>query len=176
MWTTLQTVDDLANLLMSEELYKNPEAHAALCCGFESGIMRRMPQVEPQPLEKTLTCPAEAHFRMELWCAIQSPSYHHGLSAEWQKERQDNWTAAMQRVYNDRANNAVAAWERRCEDLNAEDASGDENGNGEYLSGDENNGDADIGSTAAEENIDPKFWDWFSAKAELLFTFFNVKI
>jgi hypothetical protein len=65
----------------------------------------------------------------------------------------------MQRVYNDRANNAVAAWERRFDDLNAEDASGDDNGNGEYPSGDENNGDADIGSTAAGENIDPKFWD-----------------
>ena len=158
IWTTLKTVDDLANLLMSEELYKNPEAYAALCCGFESGIMRRMPQVEPQPLEKTLTCPAEAHFRMELWYAIQSPSYHHGLSAEWQKERQDNWTAAMQRVYNDRANNAAAAWERRCDDLNAEDASDDDDGNGENPPGD-NDGDADIGSPSTKVNIDPKFWD-----------------
>ena len=168
MWTTLGTVEDLADLLMSENLYKNPEAYAALCGGFESGIMRRMPEVEPQPLEKSITCPAEAHFRMELWYAIQSPSYHHGLSAEWQKERKDNWTAAMQRVYNDRTNNAAAAWERRCEDLKAEDSSGDENGDGEYQSGDNNDGGADVGSTAAEENLDPKFWDWFGGRAEFI--------
>jgi hypothetical protein len=157
MWTTLSTVEDLADHLMSEDLYKNPEAHAALCCGFESGIMRRMPKVEPQPLEKTITCPAEAHFRMELWHALQSPSYHHGLSFEWQKEREDNWSAAMQRVYNDRTNNAAAAWERRCNDLNASDDS--DNADDVDDAGGGNAGGDDIGSNTAEDNPDPKFWN-----------------
>ena len=157
MWTTLSTADDLAGLLMSEDLCKNPEAHAALCCGFESGIMRRMPQVEPQPLENTITCPAEAHFRTELWYALQSPSCHHGLSSERQKERKDNWSAAMQRVYNDRTNNAAAAWERQHNDLNANDDS--DNADGVDESGDGKAGDDGIGSNTAEDNPDPKFWN-----------------
>ena len=157
MWKALCTIDNLSDLLMSEDLYKNQEAHAALCCGFESGIMHRMPQVEPQPLENTITYPAEAHLRMELCHALQSPSCHHGLSAECQKERKDNWTAAMKRVYNDRTNNAAAAWERRCNDLNANDAS--DNGDGVGESGDDNAGDDDIGSNTAEDDLDPKFWN-----------------
>ena len=39
----------------------------------------------------------------------------------------------MQRVYNDRTNNAAEAWERRCEDLNAEDS---DNADGVDESGD----------------------------------------
>ena len=48
--------------------------------------------------------------------------------------------------------------QRRCDDLNAEDASDDDDGNGEKPPGD-NDGDADIGSPSTKVNIDPKFWD-----------------
>jgi hypothetical protein len=114
-------------------------------------------QLEPQLLENTITCPAEAHFRMELWCALQSPPHHHGLSAERQKERKKNWTAAMKRAHSDRTNNAAAAWERRCNDLNAID--GSDNGDGGDASGDDNAGGDDIGSTTAEGDLGPKFWN-----------------
>lgn len=157
MWTTIQTVEELADLLMSDGLYKNPEAYAALCSGFESGIMRRMSPLDPQPLEETLTCANEAHFRMELWYALQSPSYHHGLSAEWHKERKDNWKAAMARVHKDRTDNAAAAWERRSEDLNAIDDSDNDGGGNESGGGP---GDSQCNAPESEEDDpDPKFWN-----------------
>ena len=100
MWAeSINTVEKLQALLMSSQLYRNPVAYEALSAGFESGHMRQTTYIEPQPLSKTLTTAAEAHFRMELYYCLSRPCFSHQKSQASYDSRMNMWHELIPKVF-----------------------------------------------------------------------------
>ena len=131
-WTTITKVAELQLLLTSASLYKNHEAYAILSEGFEHGHMRQQCKSEPQPLSHTLTIAAEAHFRMELYYAMETTGFHHGLSQASYDDRVRQWQSMIPKVFEDRRDHEADAWAQRQAKLNEDpDAMTDEEINDE---------------------------------------------
>ena len=158
MWAeSINTVEKLQALLMSSQLYRNPVAYEALSAGFESGHMRQTTYIEPQPLSKTLTTAAEAHFRMELYYCLSRPCFSHQKSQASYDSRMNMWHEMIPKVFKDRADNEDAAWELRVENLNRADESGSDDGM-DGTSGDGVQGaTADVETDHAPFLLDPKY-------------------
>ena len=153
IWTTITKVAELQLLLTSDSLYKNHEAYAILSEGFEHGHMRQQCQSEPQPLSDTLTIAAEAHFRMELYYAMETIGFHHGLSQAPCDDRVRQWQAMIPKVFEDRRANEADAWAQRQAQLNEDpDAMADEDCNDEGEEGAEGAEGASVPYA-----VDPKY-------------------
>jgi len=153
IWTTITKVAELQTLLTSDSLYKNHEAYAILSEGFEHGHMRQQCQSEPQPLSDTLTTAAEAHFRMELYYAMETSGFHHGLSQASYDDRVHQWQAMIPKVFEDRRANEADAWAQRQAQLNDDpDAMTDEDNNDEGEEGAEGAEGASVPYA-----VDPKY-------------------
>jgi hypothetical protein len=150
IWTTIHTVAELQLLLTSSALYQNHEAYKALSEGFEHGHLRQQYQTEPQPLSRTLTTAAEAHFRMELYYALETSGFHHGLSKASYDERVNQWQQMIPKVFEDREANETAAWAHRQDKMNE-----DPDGPSEEDNDDAGEEEADGASEAYA--VDPKY-------------------
>jgi hypothetical protein len=150
MWTTINTVAELQQLLLSSDLHQNNEAYKALSEGLEHGHMRQQYQTDPQPLSNALATATEAHFRMELCYALETSGFHHGLSKASYDERVHQWQQMMPKVFADRQANEADAWKHRQAQMNV-----DQEGTMDEDSDDE--GEEEANGASEECAVDPKY-------------------
>ena len=112
--------------------------------------MRQQCQTDPQPLSKTLTTAAEAHFRMELYYALETSGFHHGLSQASYDERVHQWQQMIPKVFEDRQANEADAWTYRQAKMNEDpDGMTDEDNDDE--------GEEEADGASVECAVDPKY-------------------
>lgn len=103
----------LRDLLVSDMMYENVHVYSCLSAGLESGHMRSLNPSEPQRLEESISGPAEAFMRLELWHSLSCFDFSHNQGHEWQDHRSDTWANMCETVYNDRKKNGDSAWRAR---------------------------------------------------------------
>jgi hypothetical protein len=107
--TELETVDDLRDLLFSDQMYKNETVFDMFCLGIESGGFKHTEECPPTPISDLLTPSHEAHFRAELWWTLPHAQFRHGIGLTHAAKRIKKWHEFLPLVRADRLNNEVAA-------------------------------------------------------------------
>ena len=113
----LEEVGDLRQLLYSNKLYTNKIVYAKWTEGLESGKLRSTKFMEPGPISKTITIAHEAHFRLDLYLALQKRGYRHAAGHPEAKSRKKMWSKLLKLVDEDRNANGDAAHAQRMEDM-----------------------------------------------------------
>lgn len=113
----LEEVGDLRQLLYSNKLYTNKTVYAKWTEGLESGKLRSTKFMEPGPISKTITIAHEAHFRLDLYLALQKRGYRHAAGHPEAKSRKKMWSKLLKLVDEDRNANGDAAHAQRMEDM-----------------------------------------------------------
>jgi hypothetical protein len=108
-----ETVEDLRDALFSYNMYNFPKLFDMFCAGLESGRLRGTSRLQITPIENIITVAHEAHFRCELWFALQTQSYRHDPSISANAARFEKHRNFCALVAKDRRENATNAFNHR---------------------------------------------------------------
>jgi hypothetical protein len=109
-----KTVEDLRDALFSYNMYNFPKLFDMFCGGLESGRLRGTSRLQMTPIDNLITVAHEAHFRSELWFALQTQSYGHDPSTSANAARFEKHRIFCALVAKDRRENATNAFNHRC--------------------------------------------------------------
>ena len=115
--TGVTTVEELRELIKSDDMYLNPALYSLICGGVESGKFKHNPRREPATISDLLTVAHEALIRSELHFALEKSKNRHVGSIDHGKLRKDEWKVFRDLVWNDRKKNEVNAHLARGNDV-----------------------------------------------------------
>ena len=132
---TLNTVQDCIDLLMSDEMHADQTSYANFVSALQSGKLSKVrKQPDKTPLAAFISVNYEAHYRLELWYALNKQGFRHDNANGPAKIRTDNFTRMRKLVHNDRRKNdeqaeldragrsQTAAQEKEARDLLAQES------------------------------------------------------
>ena len=108
-----ENIDDLRNALHSPTMYTYENLFDLFCAALESGRFRGTEHMPISPIENLITVAHEAHFRLELWYALQAQSFRHDTAKSAQEERKEKHTNLCILVAQDRRENGTLANKHR---------------------------------------------------------------
>jgi hypothetical protein len=108
-----ETIEELQNALYSPTMYTYEKVFDLFCAALESGRFRGTEQMPISPIENLITVAHEAHFRLELWYALQAQSFRHDTAKSAQEERKEKHTNLCMLVAQDRRENGTLAYRHR---------------------------------------------------------------
>ena len=135
-----QDIEELRNALHSPTMYTYEKLFDLFCAALESGRFRGTEQMPISPIENLITVAHEAHFRLELWFALQVQSFRHDTSKSAQEDRKEKHKNLCVLVAQDRRENGTLANRNR----NTSRASNDD---------DSDNSDSD-----SDEGVDSQYY------------------
>ena len=124
--TGVTTVEELRELIKTEDMYLNPALYSLICGGVESGKFKQNPRREPATISDLLTVAHEALIRSELHFALEKSKNRHVGSIDHGKLRKEEWKVFRDLVWNDRKKNEVNAHLARGNDVTGGSAGSDD--------------------------------------------------
>jgi hypothetical protein len=121
----LSTTEDVRQCIKSNGMYLNSVLFNLFCGGLESGMLRLTMNVPFTPIRDLITVAHEAHFRMELYYALERQRYRHSVTHAWALERRTIWLEFCELVLQDRQANEITASQARLATLNQPDDASD---------------------------------------------------
>jgi len=111
--TGITTTSELRNLINSADMYNNTAVYHKWCTGLESGALRSTTTTSPCTISSSITVAHEAHFRLEIFSALEKRDYRHPPSVAEATNRKRKWVKFCKLVQNDRKNNEENAHSER---------------------------------------------------------------
>ena len=134
-----QDIEELRNALHSPTMYTYEKLFDLFCAALESGRFRGTEQMPISPIENLITVAHEAHFRLELWFALQVQSFRHDTSKSAQEDRREKHKNLCVLVAQDRRENGTLAnrnrntsWASNDNDSDDSDSDSDEGVDSQY--------------------------------------------
>ena len=135
-----EEIEELRTALHSSTMYTHEKLFDLFCAALETGRFRGTEQMPISPIENLITVAHEAHFRLELWFALQAQSFRHDTAKSAQEDRKEKHKNLCILVAQDRLENGTLANRNR----NTSRASNDD---------DSNNSDSD-----SDEGVDSQYY------------------
>lgn len=111
--TGVTTLTELRALINSPDMYSNPVVYHKWCTGLESGVLRSTSTTSPCTVSASITVAHEAHFRLEIYLALEKRNYRHPPGVDEAKNRKRKWIKLCKMVHLDRERNEEKAHAER---------------------------------------------------------------